>query len=1037
MPAIRPDRLLLTVTGLICLLHPLPGEAQTTTLIPVERAVRQQSVVQVRPRLDLPARSLLAGHTGLYRQGPLNAPVLSDTLRVLVLRLEFQPDSDAQTTGDGSFDLRDLATFRAEENHDIDATPHDRVFVERHMRALHNYWWAMSEGALNITSDIYPGGLADAYRLPREMAHYGFETSLGGIIEAFEALAADAVSAADAGAESIDWSGYDAFILFHAGADWQGDTVGAGDTPADLPTAWVQLGEPVRAGSRDIFDVTILPETVSQDGIIGAINGVFVHEFGHQLGLPDLYDTAGFETAVGLFALMDSGGDTGGTVDDIFVWGLLPAALSAWERLWFGWSDPVEIGPGESTDLVASTALTDIHDPPPGPDAVLIRAGEKQSFLVEFRSDDLDGDPSVSLFWEGGVIDGTGALINGEKVRTYEYDALLPSSGVLVWHLDDGVAEADPDGNGLTNFEENTLQTDRLRRFLDVEEADGLQELGWVPGYLGTADDFWRPGPDGPERFGPRTSPSSDSWSGATTGLELRIDDHTSPLARRLTVTSRSDLTGWSAPLTDPGPDISVPWMIDPDGDGQPIVAVLDGAGGLHLFDPDGTPAVGSNPVWTAPAPPTTGLTLAHDRIVVAADSLIVFLNAFGTETASFDLGSTIACQPVGYPGPDGATVLVATAAGDVHEVSESGINETWPVSPGITKLVYGSDLHRIAVSGSNAQLIQLLPDADGETRILWNGGPSRQIIDLVQYGSLHQSVPALAVLTDDGVLQRLRQTGSSTMEVAWSLELPEPAGGIAIADLMATRESALMVSTVDGISAVWAEGFLVAGWPPAPGGRASEESPAVTGIPLTLTNGVTVGLTEADDIMFLSPAAQLLAGPPRQLISRPVSAVTLGGGGSEPLYLLYSDSDSLRVASADVYGLDGAGPIWAGPGGSASGRGIPLQFKEEVSPDETDAPDALYLYPNPARDLCTIRAEGFQGELVVHGYTAGGTHLGVVARLWGGRVQSAGVVEQVWDVSRLAPGVYHLVVEQLDRSQFSADRIVLARHRLTLMVVR
>ncbi len=53
-----------------------------------------------------------------------------------------------------------------------------------------------------------------------------------------------------------------------------------------------------------------------------------------------------FETAVGLFALMDSGGDTGGTINDLFVWGILPAALSAWERLWFGWSDPAEIGPG-------------------------------------------------------------------------------------------------------------------------------------------------------------------------------------------------------------------------------------------------------------------------------------------------------------------------------------------------------------------------------------------------------------------------------------------------------------------------------------------------------------------------------------------------------------------------------------------------------------------------------------------------------------------------------------------------------------------
>ena len=153
------------------------------------------------------------------------------------------------------------------------------------------------------------------------------------------------------------------------------------------------------------------------------------------------------------------------------------------------------------------------------------------------------------------------------------------------------------------------------------------------------------------------------------------------------------------------------------------------------------------------------------------------------------------------------------------------------------------------------------------------------------------------------------------------------------------------------------------------------------------------------------------------------LSEVTLGGDGAGSLFLAYSDSDSLRVTSLGIPGLEGTYPIWAGPGGSASGRGLPQQFKEEVSPDETIAPDALYLYPNPASDLCTIRAEGFRGTLIVHAYTAGGTHLGIVASLFGSRFQSTGVVEQVWNVSRLAPGIYHLVVEQLDSSHLTNQK--------------
>jgi len=964
------------------------------------------------------------------------APMLPDTLRLLVLRLEFQSDEDDRTTGNGTFDLRDLDSFLAEEGHDIDAAPHDRAFTERHLRALHNYWWAMSGGRLSLEADIFPAGNTDAFQLPREMAHYGFETDLDGIVEAVEALAADAVSVAEAGPEAINWPRYDAFVLFHAGADWQGDAVGAGDTPADLPTAWVRLGEPIRAGGRDIHDVTIVPETVSQDGIIGAINGVFAHEFGHQLGLPDLYDTTGFDTAIGLFALMDTGGDNGGVLDGLYIWGILPSALSAWERDWFGWTDRVEIGPGESVDLVASTAIDGVHASPSGSDVAVVRVGEEQSFLVEYRSDDLDGDPSISLFWEEGVIDGTGAIVGGQKVRTYEYDALLPASGILIWHLDEAVAAADPDGNGLSNFEENTLQSDRLRRFLDLEEADGLQELGWVPGYLGIAGDFWLPDPDGTDLFGPRTSPATDSWSGAATGLELTISDHTSPLVRRLTVTSRSDLSGWAAPLTDPRPGISVPWMIDPDGDGEPVVVVLDGVGGLHLFESDGTPAAGSNPVWTAPTLPSAGITLAHNRIVVVADSLLFFINELGMETAAFDLGSKASCQPVGYEGASGARVLLATEDGLVHEISESGITETWSVLSRASKLVYGSDQLRIAVVDNGTSIVHLVPDNGGEVRSLREYGSNRQIIELVQYDHIESDLSTLAALWNDGKLEMLWWAGTSILQERWTLDLADPAGGMAIADLLETRDSALMVPVIDGLNAFWVDGLPVAGWPPAPGGRASEEPPAVIGTPLTLTGGITIGLTESDEVVLFSPAADLLHGPMRQLVSHPISAVTLGGGGSEPLRLIYSESDSLRFVTLGIFGLDGAEPVWAGPGGSASSRGFPLRSREEVMPDDSRAPDALYLYPNPAKDDCTIRAEGFEGELVVRAFTAGGIHLGVVARL-GGSTRSAGVVEQGWEISHLAPGVYHLVVEHLDDSESTGQQLVIGRYRLTLLVVR
>ncbi len=62
--------------------------------------------------------------------------------------------------------------------------------------------------------------------------------------------------------------------------------------------------------------------------------GVFTHEFGHDLGLPDLYDTAGGENGTGFWTLMSSGSwMNDGTVDI----GSRPSHMGAWEKYQLGW----------------------------------------------------------------------------------------------------------------------------------------------------------------------------------------------------------------------------------------------------------------------------------------------------------------------------------------------------------------------------------------------------------------------------------------------------------------------------------------------------------------------------------------------------------------------------------------------------------------------------------------------------------------------------------------------------------------------------
>lgn len=84
----------------------------------------------------------------------------------------------------------------------------------------------------------------------------------------------------------------------------------------------------VQIGNSDYWvgKYTIQPEN-------GGV-GVFTHEFGHDLGLPDLYDTSGGENGTGFWTLMSSGSWMGdGTVDI----GSKSSHMGAWEKFQLGW----------------------------------------------------------------------------------------------------------------------------------------------------------------------------------------------------------------------------------------------------------------------------------------------------------------------------------------------------------------------------------------------------------------------------------------------------------------------------------------------------------------------------------------------------------------------------------------------------------------------------------------------------------------------------------------------------------------------------
>ncbi|MBM7829313.1 immune inhibitor A [Agromyces cerinus] len=74
--------------------------------------------------------------------------------------------------------------------------------------------------------------------------------------------------------------------------------------------------------------------------------GVFAHEYAHDLGLPDFYDTAGGENSTAFWTLMSSGSWLNKGADDI---GTTPNYMGPWEKLQLGWLDYSIVNP-DTTD---------------------------------------------------------------------------------------------------------------------------------------------------------------------------------------------------------------------------------------------------------------------------------------------------------------------------------------------------------------------------------------------------------------------------------------------------------------------------------------------------------------------------------------------------------------------------------------------------------------------------------------------------------------------------------------------------------------
>lgn len=390
-------------------------------------------------------------------------------LKILFLRVDFQPESpdDPTTTGNGTWtDPKYACTSLGPPiSKDVAciATPSDYWVIKARDRFI-SYYNEVSYGALQIQVELLPALPAAPYRLPNTMATYGADTG-----DTIGKLVQDAVNVAGAG---INFSSYDAVLIVHAGAGEETDI--AGNTTNDIWSLYYKGFSVHTKEGVDITEAIIMPQIDSQDGGIADPFGVYVHEFGHWLGLPDLYDTSMVPQSdgIGKWGLMGDGLYNAGA-DGIP--GSSPAHHDAWSKTYLGWVATQTI----STDNVAVTLA------PVETNKQIIKlpastTTPSQYFLLENRQ---------------------------KTAGTVGYDAGLPGSGMLVWLIDEDVIYS----GGLAG---NSVNSNPLRPGVKLIEADGNNALMSHGGDYGSPGDPF-PGTSGNTSFTPYTNPPSTPYIGS------------------------------------------------------------------------------------------------------------------------------------------------------------------------------------------------------------------------------------------------------------------------------------------------------------------------------------------------------------------------------------------------------------------------------------------------------------------------------------------------------------------------------------------
>jgi len=499
-----------------------------------------------------------------------------DTLRILALQVQF---ADSLMGGQPG-------SLRAEV--------HDSTYFANELKHVVSYYDAASRGNLEILWRVAPR----LYNTPEPMGYYG-DDDLEDIrgVELMQTV----IDSADA---DEDFSKYNAFMIIHAAAGQESDVFDNSKNQlfstffdrVDIDFAFedstvlgLQTSDSLGGEPFLVDNFFLVPEEASQDEIVIGSLGIWAFEVGSRLGLLPMFDSTpdGFPDSrgIGEFDLMSYG---------LFnAQGFVPGFPSAFNRMLAGWVDPIDV------HADGSFRLHDINSPAAGDTALLrIPITESEYFLVVNRVHDTNFD---SLFTfndlDSNLIPDNTDLLDGAEFDFFVNDFTNPfivkldpntglnrrfvstGSGIYIWHVDENVI--------LQNLDAGLLPNDfSSRKGVDMEEADGLQDMDGKSGpfAFGSHFDSFRLGNNA--TFDPTTAPNSASNSFAASGIAVvnisAVDSFmtcTVQIARSYTETR----TRWMAPAA-----YQPPTPLNLDATGAEELLVFADTGRVYAFSADG-----------------------------------------------------------------------------------------------------------------------------------------------------------------------------------------------------------------------------------------------------------------------------------------------------------------------------------------------------------------------------------------------------------------------------------------------------------------